>query len=637
MCGIVAIYSQTGVDRKQLNCASAAVAHRGPDAHGIWVSRSETCGLESRRLSLNDLAGGNQPLTAASGLVTAVVNGEFYDFDRIRDELAARGHKLLTRSDSEILLPLYLDHGLSCLDHLRGEFAFALWDERSQSLFAARDRFGIKPLFYGWVGNALVIASEIKALFAAGLNAVWDSESFVDHLMLCHGPSRTLFRGVRQLPPGHFLKVMDGVITTGRYWDLDFPLLGETNNECNFEEIVERLRGELDTAVRLRMRADVPVGCFLSGGIDSASVLALATSASSVPTAFTVQFDDAAYDESALARETAAFNGAPLHTIPVTFDDMVKAWEETVWHAETIGDNGRGAARLLQSHAVKAAGFKAVLSGEGADEILGGYFFARHDFLRSEAALTATDRGRIESIVSATPLAFQSSISGKAVNSIECLESTIGFTPSWIYGALTHRGHAIQTMLNPHFEGEAVTDRVLARVLHDLGGAERLRGRHPVHQSLYFWIKTMLVNMILVADRLEMAAPIESRIPFLDHHLVAVARDIPVPMLFAKGVEKYPLRLAMRDKVPASVFDRPKQPFTAPHAMLSQWNPMREFIGDLLHGVDLKDCPFFEPGAVEGLFNQFDRLEPRAQVPTDQALMLVAHACLLQRSFRPSL
>ncbi|WP_315763797.1 MULTISPECIES: asparagine synthase (glutamine-hydrolyzing) [unclassified Bradyrhizobium] len=636
MCGIVAVWSETGIDSERLARATDSIGHRGRDAQGTWTSIHSTCGLGSRRLSLNDLAGGNQPLTDASGSIAAVVNGEFYDFERIRCELTAEGHRLKTRSDSEILLPLYRKSGIRCLEHLRGEFAFALWDERTQSLFAARDRFGIKPLFYAWVGGTLVLASEIKAIFAFGLDPVWDAESFVDHVMLCHGPSRTLFRGVRQLPPGCYLRVVAGKLSMGRYWDLEYRQQGSAEDgKC--EEGVERLSAALEAAVRLRMKADVPIGCFLSGGIDSAAVLGIATAAGAKPTAFTVQFEDESYDESILARETAMSNGVPFVAIRMNFDDMIASWQKAVWHAETIGDNARGIARMLQSQAVKAAGFKAVLSGEGADELLGGYFFSRHDFLRSEASLKGADRQDLERSGAATPLAFRSSIAGAACGSIEILDRRIGFTPSWMYGALMHRGRFIQSALDPAFRTDADPTNVLSRVLDDLGEIGHVRGWHPVHRSLYLWSKTMLVNMILVADRLEMSAPVESRVPFLDHHVAEITSHLPVAKLFSNGFEKYPLRLAVRDKVPPAVFERPKQPFTAPHAMRSSPNRMREFMGDIIHGSIFRDMPFFDQNSIRGLFDRFDEVESSRQVIADQTLMLVVHACLLQQSFSPSM
>ncbi len=634
MCGIAAIHDVKGADRSRLDRMRTAVAHRGPDAEGSWASHSGVCGLASTRLSLNDLVGGNQPLTTASNQVAAVVNGEFYDFARIREDLIQRGHSFKTKSDSEILLPLYLEHGEECLTHLRGEFAFVLWDERRQTLFAARDRFGIKPLFYAWIDGALMIASEIKALFSAGHPASWDTTSFIDHAMLCHGPTRTLFSGVRQVPPGHYLHLANGHLNVRRYWDIEFPEIEDASREEPVEVSAERLREALASAVGLRMRADVPVACFLSGGIDSAAVLGLATGSGSSPTAFTVQFHGD-YDESDRARDTAAFNGVPFVPIPIHFDQMIGAWERAVWHGETIGDNGRGVARLLQSEAVRAAGFKAVLSGEGADEILGGYLFARHDFMRS-GQISEAQRQQMAAKTATTPLAFQSSIAGRPVGSIGALDDAIGFTPAWVFGALSNRGSSLGHLLSADHLANAAPELVLSRVLEDVAPGGALNGRHPVHQSLYLWIKTMMLNMILVADRVEMGAPVESRVPFLDHHVAEVARSIPVPALFREGLEKYPLRLAVKDVVPEAVFNRPKQPFTAPHAMREPGNPMRDFMGDLVHGQELHDVPFFDAAAVQRAFSGFDGLAPEAQLATDQALMLVAHTCLLQRAFRPA-
>ena len=633
MCGIVALVSRN-VDTRTLLRASDAIAHRGPDGNGIWVSPLERCGLANVRFSLNDLSGGGQPLSTAAGRVAAVVNGEFYDYERIRADLENRGHKLWTNSDSEIVLPLYLEEGFECLKQLRGEFAFALWDDVKQVLFAARDRFGMKPLYYARVGEDVVIASEIKALFAAGLERRWDSERVIDHLMLCHGPGTTLFRGVRQVPPGHYIVVKDNQIEVRCYWDVNFPRLQEQDPAFCMSRCVERIDHELQAAVRLRQRADVPVGCFLSGGLDSAAVLGLATAHEESIMAFTVGFDEDVYDERERARNTADFNDAALNIVLASQTQMAKAWERSVWHAETIYDNGRGMARLVQCDAVRAAGVKAVLVGEGADEFFGGYFFSQQDYARS----SGLEHGGASAMRTGnTPLVFQSSIAGQHVVGIKGLEDTVGFTPSWLYGAVMRRGAMIRELLSEEFKAAAVPDVVISRMLDDLGTLNGIKDRHPVHKSLYMWIKTFLPNMILMLERLEMAAPVETRVPFLDHHFVEAVQQIPAPSLFRDGLEKYPLRVAVKDRIPDAVFSRPKQPFTAPHALRSQNGAMKEYIGDTIRGAELDSCVFFDRERVLKLFDRSDRLPPAAGLSADQALMLVTHVCLLQKHFRLAL
>lgn len=634
MCGIVAIVGPN-IDARQLFSASQSIEHRGPDADGVWVSRRNQCGLASRRLSLNDLAGGNQPLSTQSGRIAAVVNGEFYDFKAIRAGLEKKGHKFATRSDSEILLPLFIEYGEQCLTHLRGEFAFALWDEATQSLFAARDRFGIKPLFYGWIGQTLILASEAKALFAAGMTAQWDSQKFVDHMLLCNGPSGSMFRGIHQLPPGHYLKFSNGQLSIRRYWDIDFPRSGDDPGYGSINEAVESLRTQLDIAVRHRLDADVPVGAFLSGGLDSAAVVGLANASGARPTSFTVAFDEAEYDESQVAARTAKFNNVPNVPITMSFKALADSWERMAWHAETTFDNARGMARLLQCDAVRANGFKAVVSGEGADEVLAGYFFARQDYLRSLGP--GSERDMIERGAGNTPLVFQSAIAGQKIGAIGASEAALGFTPSWLYGALSNRGNVMRSLIRPEFLSQSSNDDVVERLFADLGGFDGLQERHPVHQSLYLWIKTFLPNMILVIDRLEMAAAIESRVPFLDHHFVEAVQNIPLPHLFNGGIEKFPLRAAVADVIPDEIFSRSKQPFTAPHALRAGDNAMRDFIGDTVHSDALENCAIIEPAAARSLFNHCIQSEETIGLATDQSLMLLTNVALLQKGFAPTL
>src|ERR1041384_1071576 len=278
MCGIVAILSDTDrIEPEALRRATHSLIHRGPDEQHQWIAPHGRAGLGHTRLTIIDLVTGAQPMANEDGRLHLVVNGEFYDFERIRTDLESRGHQFRTRSDSEIALHLYEEMSAGCLEHLRGEFALILWDELNQTLFAARDRFGIKPLFYAHVGNALYLASEVKALLAAGVAAKWGRESMFQNLFLCVDQDRTLFKNIRQVPPGHYLTARAGSIKVTRYWDADYPRARDTLSDHSETERIEGLRDLLDDAVRVRMRADVPVGCYVSGGVDSSSVLGLAS------------------------------------------------------------------------------------------------------------------------------------------------------------------------------------------------------------------------------------------------------------------------------------------------------------------------------------------------------------------------
>src|SRR6185369_12856585 len=313
MCGISGMFSARGrVPADRLEKSTHALRHRGPDNQRHWVSSDGRVGLGHARLSIIDLAGGDQPIANEDGQLQIIANGEFYDFERIRQELEERGHVFRTKSDSEIALHLYEEQGVHCLEKLRGEFAFAIWDEKSQRLFVARDRFGIKPLYYAVLEGTLYFASEVKALIALGVPARWNHDYFYQLATGPATPDGTLFEGVFQLPPGYFLLASNGSVKLHQYWELNYSPAAELAKSHRSEESwVEEFRYVFEEAVRLRMRADVPVGCYLSGGIDSCAVLGFAARNSATPIeAFTLTFDQAAYDEGPIAREMAALAGA---------------------------------------------------------------------------------------------------------------------------------------------------------------------------------------------------------------------------------------------------------------------------------------------------------------------------------------
>jgi asparagine synthase (glutamine-hydrolysing) len=388
MCGIVAMYSaREPIPADALERATRRLFHRGPDRQRTWLADHRRVGLGHARLSIIDLVTGDQPIAGEDETLQIVANGEFYDFERTRRDLEARGHRLRTRSDSEIALHLYEDFGTACLRHLRGEFAFVLWDGPNDTLFAARDRFGIKPLYYTTYRGTLYLASEIKALLAAGVPARWDHAAFFQANHLLGTPQdRTLFEGIYPVPPGHYLLASGGQVRLIRYWDFDYPAAVNARQASPDAEYAERFRHALDEAVRLRLRADVPVGCYLSGGLDSCAVLGLAATHRTEPIrAFTLTFDRAIYDEGAIAREMAAHARADFQPIPIRQADLADRCADAAWQAETLFVNAHGIAKYLLSRAVRDAGYKVVLTGEGSDEILAGYAHFRRDLLLHHA------------------------------------------------------------------------------------------------------------------------------------------------------------------------------------------------------------------------------------------------------------
>jgi asparagine synthase (glutamine-hydrolysing) len=600
MCGIVTQFSRNGrtVKEEALWRATHELHHRGPDGHRIWLAPHERVGMGHARLSIIDLETGDQPLANEDGQIHAVVNGEFYDYERIQRELTARGHHLKTRCDSEILLHLYEELGTHCLRELRGEFAFALWDERTGLLFAARDRFGIKPLFYAQVGDVLTLASEAKALFAAGVPARWDHESvFQDLLMIADG-DRTMFEGVHQVPPGHYLLATRQRTQVVPYWDLQYPTAERPAPERSSAEHVERLRDALLESIRLRLRADVPVGVYLSGGLDSCSVLGMASAIREAPLeAFTIAFEQGPFDEGPIAEEMARHVHANFHVFRMPEDLLADHFADEVWHSETITHNTNAVAKFLLSEKVRDFGFKVVLTGEGSDELLGGYPFFREDMIRYGAPGqdAATAGARVSALRAANRhLGHFGTSEGDALPT-DAVARVLGYVPTWIRNRAI-AGKRVLPLLSAGFAAEFGGRDPYQVFLNRIDLPEGAP-RDPLNQSMWLWLKSFFPNKLLnfLGDRSEMAHSIEGRVPFLDHPLVELVCDMPVSMKVRGDVEKFALREAAKPFLTDTVYRRQKHPFFAPFELKGR---MRELALDTLRPERVAALPFFEPHAV---------------------------------------
>src|SRR6478609_1721225 len=522
MCGIVALFSRRdSVSVAALERATRSLYHRGPDGQRHWISPDRRVALGHARLSIIDLATGDQPIASEDQCTHIAVNGEFYGYEVIQQELERSGHRLRTRSDSEIALHLYEDLGTACLHRLRGEFAFVLWDEVNRTIFAARDRFGIKPLYYAFHDQTLYFASEVKALFAAGVPARWDAESVSNSVEFGGHQMRTLFDGVFQVPPGHYLLATERHIQVNQYWDFNYPCAQCTRSSRSDADYAAELRHALEEAVRLRLRADVPVGCYLSGGLDSCAALGLASLHRRDPIrAFTLTFDRADYDEEKEAKEMAAKAGADFYPIPIRQDDLADHFADAILQSETLCINAHGVAKYLLSRAVRDAGYKVVITGEGSDEILGGYAHFRRDMLmynregQDPAALAAM----LQQLEQLNPVSRGLLLPHGAVKPLHGVKRLLGFVPSWMetFSARAVKMHALQS---GDFLEKFGRREGFSAFFSDVDVRGQLIGRDPLNQSLYAWAKTGLPTYILtmLGDRMEMAHSIEGRVPFLDH------------------------------------------------------------------------------------------------------------------------
>lgn len=638
MCGIVALYARRGqVDLETVRRGTARLQHRGPDGQRHWLSPDRKVGLGHARLSIIDLTTGDQPIASEDGRMTIVCNGEFYGYEAIQRELEMSGHRLRTKSDSEIALHLYEDLGPQCLHRLRGEFAFVIWDETNRTMFAARDRFGIKPLFYAVHDGTLYAASEVKALFAAGVPARWDAESFWQLAEQGGHQGRTLYHGINLIPPGHYLIATDQHIQVVRYWDFDYPVAGNGANHRSDADYNAEFREALEEAVRIRLRADVPVGCYLSGGLDSCSVLGLAARHHPEPIrAFTLTFDRPEYDEEAQAKEMAALAGAEFYPIPICQDDLADNFADAIHQCETLCINAHGVAKYLLSRAVRDAGYKVVITGEGSDEILGGYVHFRRDMLlynragqepetvqkllEEQERLNTVSRGLLLPDGSAGPL--------------DDVKRLLGFVPSWME-AFSSRARKLREVLADDYLATIGNRQGYRSLLSEIDVSRQLAGREPVHQSLYLWSKTCLPIYILtmLGDRMEMGHSIEGRVPFLDHHVVEVIRSQPVNQKIRGMTEKYVLRESVRDVITDTVYRRQKHPFLAPPASLNPQGKLHAFVQDTLRGSHLASVPFFDQNKVISILDRIDEMDDGGRVANDTTLMYIASACVLHERF----
>jgi asparagine synthase (glutamine-hydrolysing) len=639
MCGIAAFFSSgERISAERLIRATSTLHHRGPDGQGAWLSPDQRVGLGHVRLSIIDLTTGDQPIANEDERIHIVVNGEFYDFERQRRELERRGHLFRTRSDSEIALHLYEELGAHCVQQLRGEFAFVLWDEANQRLFAARDRCGIKPLYYAVHDETLYLASEIKALFAAGVPARWDHEYFYQHATGPAMSDRTLFEGVYQVPPGHYLTATTSGMRIFRYWEFNYPpadeLAANTRDEGDF---VEEFAAVFEEAVRLRMRADVPVGCYLSGGLDSCAVLGFAARLSSSPIqAFTLTFDQAAYDEGEIAREMATRAGANFHPIPIKQFDIADNFADAIWHSETLFSNGHGVSKYLLSRAVRDAGYKVVYTGEGSDEIFGGYVHFRTDMLQHNAqGQDAVEVQRLlQELETANSVSRGMLMPVGKTGSLESVERLLGFVPGCLK-VFAAQGQQRQTLFDAEFKARFAGRDSGRLFLDSLDVPGVLTGRDPLNKSLFVWAKSFLPNYILnlLGDRMEMAHSVEGRVPFLDHQVVECVCRAPVSLKIRGVTEKYLLREAARPLITETVYHRQKHPFLSPPVTMVPTERFHQMMQDTLRGSVLASLPFYDQKKVVALLDRLPSMSDADRMGWDPVLMSVLSACVIRERF----
>ncbi|MBN2225826.1 MAG: asparagine synthase (glutamine-hydrolyzing) [candidate division Zixibacteria bacterium] len=616
MCGIAGFYHAGGFDidaENRLQNMVAVLNHRGPEGRGYHVDTNKGIAMGHTRLSIIDLETGDQPLWGPDHNCVLTTNGEFYDYKRIRAALTCKGARFKTKSDSEIALHLYDRFGLEFVRGLRGEFAVALFDRKERRLILIRDRFGIKPLYYYINDGRIYYASEIKALFThPAIPREFSHRAVVHQLMHTMIPGTTAYRDIHAVRPGTMLIITARGSTLDikerQYWDMTFPQKGEIDDMLSEQYFIETVQEKLLEAVSLRLEADVPVGCYLSGGIDSCSMLGLASATQQSPVkAFTISFDHAEYDESAIAREMAERTGADQEVLNLTADDLYgDNYIKTMWHAERTFYNTLGVAKYCMSRRVHDCGYKVVVTGEGSDELFGGYpSFKRDMFLHG--LTDEADRKTYQDALEKNNRIFTGAILAESEMTHPAFEQLCGFTPSWIQPWM-HTLEIARPLLHDDILADISTYDPIEAIAASFNPGQ-IEKRHPLDIAQYTWIKTMLECQILNwgGDRVDMANAMESRPAFLDHHVAELAGVIPPAMRINGNVEKWILREAMKDILPEVLYTREKFAFMAPpgHTEQQKRQALDELITAYLNPDMIKDAGLFDVGRLTGFIEEY--------------------------------
>ncbi|VAX32465.1 Asparagine synthetase [glutamine-hydrolyzing] [hydrothermal vent metagenome] len=614
MCGISGIFNfkEDGIDQDLLKEMVMMAGYRGPDDCGLYT---DNCvGLAHARLSIIDPAGGRQPIHNEDRSLWITFNGEIFNYVELRQELIKQGHRFSTDTDTEVILHLYEEKGEDCLRYFNGQWAFAIWDKKKRRLFLSRDRIGVRPLFYTVAEGRLLFGSEIKSILVhpgvtreIDLNAL--DQLFTFWVTL---PPRTFFRDIMELPPAHYMIVEDGKIITTPYWHLDYAQDNEGFGEVMDErDYAERLRELLVDATRIRLRSDVPVGAYLSGGLDSAVVTAMIKNHTSTPLkTFSVTFKDPEFDESSYQREASRFFGTEHQDVSCSCEDIARVFPDVVWHTEKPVLRTAPAPLYILSGLVRDAGYKVVLTGEGSDEILGGYDIFKESKIRRFWAMQPLSGIRPLLLKRLYP--YMQNLQRQP---LEYLQAFFHARPEDLSNPFfSHLPRWGLTSRLKVFYSDTVKSELMS---HD--SYEDMKNLLPpdydswdsLSQAGYLEARYLLPGYILSSqgDRVSMAHSVEGRFPFLDHRVVEFASALPSTLKLKVLNEKYILKLCAGDMVPLSVRNRSKQPYRAPDGKSffssGSGKARFEYIEDLLSQERIKEFEIFNPDMVERLVDKF--------------------------------
>lgn len=605
MCGIVGYVdlNRAGrVEERILNEMANALIHRGPDSRGYFVEPN--AGLGTRRLRIIDLETGDQPLFNEDRSLVLSCNGEIFNYRELTKELEQKGHSFKTKTDVEVLVHLYEDQGVGFLNKLNAQFAFAIYDRKDGTLFLARDQFGICPLFYTVVDGFFIFASEIKSILQHPSVPREVNLTGLDQVLSLPGAisPQTLFRNIHSLQSGHYLVVKNGDVSVREYWDLDYPLLSGSTDGKPESYYAETLRDRLEQSVRYRLQADVPVGFFLSGGLDSSLIAAMIRQVSPDVQrhSFSISFSDERLCESKYQRLVSDSVGSIHHEIPFNDADIVLRLKDAVYHSECPLKETYNTASLALSRETKKNGVTVVLNGEGSDELFAGYVGYRFDKGRN-------GHSKSQDLDTILGDEIREKFWGDRDFDYEKDEYPFREVKQALYAPdISARFSEFDCSNFP------------------VVNKDRLRGRHVLHKRSYLDFKLRLGHHLIAdhGDRMTMANSIEARYPFLDIDLVEFCTRIPPELKLNGFTEKYILKKAAGDLIPRQIVEREKFGFVAPGspALLQQ---KIDWVYDILSYERIKRQGYFNPDTVEYLKKQYSQKDFKLQLSLDDDLLII--------------
>ena len=626
VAGVVLLKDGPAPEKIELARMATALLHRGPDELGLY--RDAHAGLCHTRLSIVDLATGQQPLSNEDDTLYISFNGEVFNYVELRAELVALGHRFRTHSDTEVIVHAYEAWGEDCFARFNGQFAIALWDRVRRRMVLARDRLGVRPLHLCTHAGRLWFASEAKALFAAdasiprALDPVGLDEVFTFWAPLA---PRTPFAGITELPPGHLMVVDGGKVTTRAWYTPSFPV-GNEGFSGSLRDAIEAVRAALEAAVKLRIvRADVPVGSYLSGGLDSSLVAAMGLGCKGDRfSTFSLRFDDAEYDETPYQRMMAARLGSDHHELTISRRDIAVAFPHVVRHAERPLLRTAPAPLYLLSQRVKEVGIKVVLTGEGADEMFAGYDLFREAKVRRFWARQPGSKLRPRLLEKLYPYLARSPVSQRAM-----AQKFFGRNlhdaskPGFSHDLRWSSAHALTRLFDPSTTAALGTRNAVDELLRSLPAD--LPRWTPLAQDQYLEIRTLLSPYILCSqgDRMLMAHGVEGRFPFLDPNVVALAASLPPSYKLDVLDEKHVLKRVADALVPADIVRRKKQPYRAPDAISFIGADRPAWVDEVLAPDSVRAAGIFAPATVEALWNKCRGRADESQLSNADNMALV--------------